>query len=431
MSSFVGDPGNSNNGSEQTNPDLRLHSIHVFVRDQERSLRFYLEKLGFHLVFDARLQSGERWIGVSPPNGTAVLTLIQPKPESQQSELIGRATRVVFLTEDVPGKYSEWSRRGVRFRHAPRLRRVNYKSDEIDSEPQASSRTQAPLWGEVFTRFEDIDRNSFVLVSFDAVTAAIETQRRAHARKLEAERRLAYELDVARQVQSNLFPHRFPPCSSLEYAGICKQARHVGGDYYDFLSLGPERIGLVVGDVAGKGIAAALLMANLQAHLRSHCAIALDDPARLLCSVNQLFLENTAPSVYATLFFGEYDGNLRRLRYVNCGHLPGFLLRNNQTVERLSSTSTVLGLFKKWDCSMEESQLEAGDILLLYTDGVTECFSETGDEFGEDGLLQSMKRHAGLRPRDILEAVMADVCQFGSIEQHDDITLMIARCREG
>ncbi|MBV9441236.1 MAG: VOC family protein, partial [Acidobacteriaceae bacterium] len=213
MSSFVGDPGNSNKGSEQTNPDLRLHSIHVFVRDQERSLRFYLEKLGFHLVFDARLQSGERWIGVSPPNGTAVLTLIQPKPESQQSELIGRATRVVFLTEDVPGKYSEWSRRGVRFRHAPRLRRVNYKSDEIDSEPQASSRTQAPLWGEVFTRFEDIDRNSFVLVSFDAVTAAIETQRRAHARKLEAERRLAYELDVARQVQSNLFPHRFPPCS--------------------------------------------------------------------------------------------------------------------------------------------------------------------------------------------------------------------------
>src|ERR1700722_13929806 len=113
---------------ERHHADLRLHSVHVFVRDQERSLRFYVDKLGFELAFDARLQSGERWIGVSPPNGSAVLTLIQPKPDSAESKLIGRATRVVFFTEDVAGKFRDWSKCGVRFRHTPRLRRVKYQN---------------------------------------------------------------------------------------------------------------------------------------------------------------------------------------------------------------------------------------------------------------------------------------------------------------
>jgi serine phosphatase RsbU (regulator of sigma subunit) len=418
--------------NEQYQPDLRLHSVHVYVRDQERSLRFYVDKLGFQVVFDARLQAGERWVGVSPPNGTAVLTLIEPKPESAESKLIGRATRVVFVTEDVPGKFRDWSKRGVRFRHTPRLRRVKYEVDQADkpSRQPASNKAAAPIWGEVFTRFEDIDRNSFALVSFDAVTAAIEAQRRAQAQKLEADRRIAYELDIARQVQSRLFPQRFPACSSLDYAGICAQARQVGGDYYDFLSLGEERIGLVVGDVAGKGIAAALVMANLQAHLRSQCAISLDEPRKLLRSVNQLFFENTTSTAYATLFFGEYDGHLRRLRYVNCGHLSGLLMRVDRSVEHLTSTSTVLGLFTQWDCSVEECQLVGGDTLALYTDGVTESFNEGGDEFGEDGLLQSLKRHAELCPNDMVQAILADVQRFGAEEQHDDITLMIAKCRD-
>src|SRR5213079_2177109 len=110
------------------------------------------------------------------------------------------------------------------------------------------------------------------------------------------------------------------------------QARQVGGDYYDFLDLGSERLGFVIGDISGKGIAAALLMANLQANLRSQCAVAVDQPQRLLESVNQLFYGNTADSSYATLFFAEYDDNARRLRYANCGHLPALLLRSDDTV---------------------------------------------------------------------------------------------------
>jgi serine phosphatase RsbU (regulator of sigma subunit) len=410
---------------EHSNTDLRLHSVHVFVRDQERSLKFYLEKLGFELAFDARLHSGERWVGVSPPNGTAVLTLIQPKPDSPASKLIGRATPVVFVTEDVAAKFSEWSKRGVRFRHTPRLRRVKYENRE------AASDAGAPVWGEVFTRFEDPDKNSFSLVSFDAVTAAIAAQRRANAEKLEAERRTAHELDIARRVQARLFPQQFPTCGTLEYAGICAQARQVGGDYYDYLSLGQERIGLVVGDIAGKGMAAALLMANLQAHMRSQCSIALDHPEKVLRAVNRLFYDNTDPSAYATLFFGEYDGNLQRLRYINCGHLSGLLVRFDHSVARLASTSTVLGLFTEWDCAVEECQLLSGDTLVLYTDGVTESFNEAGDEFGEEGLLKSLMRHCDLGPGEIVQAILTDVLDHGVEEQHDDITLMVAKCRSG
>ncbi len=416
---------------ERQHAYLRLHSVDVFVRDQERSLQFYLDQLGFELAFDARLQSGQRWIAVSPPNGTAVLTLIQPAPDSPDQKLIGRATRVVFVTQDVVEKYREWGDRGVRFRHTPRLRRIKYQKQMPGTDAaEASARDgrQEPIWGEVFTRFEDIDRNSFALVSLDEVSRAIEAQRRANAQKLEAERRLAHELDIAREVQARLFPQRFPACNTLEYTGICAQARHVGGDYYDFLSLGQERLGLVIGDVAGKGIAAALLMANLQAHLRSQCAIAWDQPQKLLRSVNQLFYENTASSAYATLFFAEYDDELQRLRYVNCGHLSALLLRRDDSVERLESTCTVLGLFTEWDCPTAECQLFEGDTLALYTDGVTESFNAAGEEFGEAGVLSSLNRHRSLPCREMAQAMLRDVQHFASQEQHDDITLIVAKC---
>jgi serine phosphatase RsbU (regulator of sigma subunit) len=371
-------------------------------------------------------------LGRGVGNGTAVLTLIQPAPDSAEYKLIGRATRVVFVTENVVDKFREWSDRGVRFRHTPRLRRIKYQKQMPGAQSgDASIRygEQGPIWGEVFTRFEDIDRNSFVLLSLDEVSKAIEQQRRANAEKLEAERRIAHELDIARQVQARLFPQKFPACSTLEYAGICVQARQVGGDYYDFLSLGQKRLGLVIGDIAGKGMAAALLMANLQAHLRSQCAMALDQPEKLLRSVNQVFYENTTDSAYATLFFAEYDDELQRLRYVNCGHLSGLLLRRDNSVERLESTCTVLGLFTEWDCSIGECQLFGGDILALYTDGVTESFNEVGEEFGEEGVLSSLNRHHTLPPAEMVQAILADVQHFGSQEQQDDVTLIVAKCR--
>jgi serine phosphatase RsbU (regulator of sigma subunit) len=419
-------------GMGEQDPYLGIHSVNVFVRDQDRSLRFYLDQLGFHLAFDARLQSGQRWVAVAPPDGSAVLTLIAPHPESKEYSLIGRSTQVVFVTEDVAAKFREWSKRGVRFRYTPRLRRVRYepKSTEQDSSGFSGvAEDQAPVWGGIFTRFEDVDRNSFGLVSFDEVSRAVDARRREQARKLEAEQRAAHELQIAKQVQARLFPQTLPALGGLEYAGACIQARQVGGDYYDFLNLGQERLGLVIGDIAGKGIAAALLMANLQANLRSQCAIALDHPQRFLRSVNQLFYENTTDSAYATLFFAEYDDRTRRLRYVNCGHLSALLLRNDSVLERLDSTCTVLGLFQDWDCSTEECQLFAGDTLALYTDGVTEAFNEAEEDFGEERLIEAMQRYRDRPPQALLTSIIDDVRRFSSHEQHDDITLIVAKLR--
>lgn len=412
---------------------LRLHSVDIFVRDQERSLRFYLDQLGFQLAFDARLHSGERWVGVAPPDGTAVLTLRQPEPESPDYKLIGRATRVVFVTEDVASRFREWSERGVRFRHTPKLRRIRYERrmpEPTGVDESISHGHQTPVWGEVFTRFEDIDRNSFVLVSFDEVSKAVDAQRRASAVKLEADRRVAQELEIARQVQARLFPQTLPSVRTLEYAGLCVQARQVGGDYYDFLNLGRGRLGLVVGDIAGKGIAAALLMANLQANLRSQCAVALDEPQQFLRSVNKLFHQNTTASAYATLFFAEYDDALQRLRYVNCGHLDGLLLRADHSLERLESTCTVLGLFEAWDCTIAERQLRPGDTLVLYTDGITESFNDAGEEFGEHRLTEAIVKYSNLAPDDAITAILAEVQKFSGVEQHDDLTLIAAKCRE-
>jgi serine phosphatase RsbU (regulator of sigma subunit)/predicted enzyme related to lactoylglutathione lyase len=409
-------------------PHLRIHAVNIYVRDQDRSLRFYLDQLGFNLAFDAKFGSGGRWVAVAPPDGSAVLMLIAPKPGSQEYKLIGRATQVAFVTEDVLAKFHEWRKRGVRFGHPPRLRRFKYERPA--DVPSTQPAEQTPIWGAVFTRFKDADGNSFALVGFDEVSREVEAQRRALAEKLEAERRAAQELEIAKQVQARLFPQELPALRTLEYAGVCVQARQVGGDYYDFLSLGRDRLGLVIGDIAGKGIAGALLMANLQANLRSQCAIALDQPQRFLRSVNQLFYENTADSAYATLFFAEYDDQAGRLRYANCGHLSALLLRRDGNLERLDSTCPVLGLFKEWDCSIDERRLLPGDTLALYTDGVTEAFNDAGEEFGEQGLIDALRLHRERPSQAMVTSIVDEVREFSPHEQYDDITLIVAKCRE-
>jgi serine phosphatase RsbU (regulator of sigma subunit)/catechol 2,3-dioxygenase-like lactoylglutathione lyase family enzyme len=427
-------------------PHLRLHCVNVFVRDQDRSLRFFVDQLGFHVAYDTRLQSGDRWVAVAPPDGAAILSLVAPKPKSEQYKLIGRATNVVFVTEDVTAKFQEWSKRGVRFQTPPRLKRIRYQFQHAQTAvPAAASPStesgnsgkrssmllgeETPIWGGIVARFRDVDGNSFSLVSFDELTHAMEAQRRSVAEKQEAERRTAHELEIAKHVQSRLFPQTLPPLATLEYCGVCIQARQVGGDYYDFLDLGQNRLGLVIADISGKGIAAALLMANLQANLRSLCAIAQHQPDHLLRSVNQLFCENTTDGAFATLFFAEYDDSARLLRYANCGHLPALLLRDDGSVARLGATATVLGIFKKWDCEIGECQITPGDTLALYTDGITESFNHDGEEFGESRLLDSLRRHRAFSPQAALASMVDEVLRFSPHEQHDDITLILAHCR--
>ena len=371
---------------DRESPYLRLQSATVYVRDQDLSLRFFIDQLGFRLAYAVEVEPGYRWAAVAPPDGDAVLAIVAPPPTSQEYDLIGRARNIAFITEDVDAKFREWSQRGVSFLHPP----------------------HPASWGGIFSVFKDPDGNGFALVGFDDLTRQIETQRLALAANLEAERRAAQELEIARQVQARLFPQMLPPLRTLDYAGLCIQARAVGGDYYDFMDLGQQRLGLVIGDIAGKGIAGALLMANLQANIRSQSAIALQEPERMLRSVNQLFYQNTIDSAYATLIFADYDDNLRRLRYVNCGHLPALVLRRDGTLDRLHSTSTVLGLFHQWECSFSECQLSPGDVLVLYTDGVTEAaFRDGEDEFGEDRLIASLRQYRELSAAEMAASIAA------------------------
>ena len=391
---------------DRQDPYLRVLCVNIFVRDQDRSLRFYVDQLGFALVVDENYESGGRWVAVAPPDGSTVLALVTPKRNSAEYKLIGRCRHAVLVTEDVMAKVDEWQTRGVRFHHPP----------------------QTTLWGGIFTRFDDLDGNSFVLAGRDDFVREIEAHRRAVANRLEAERRIAQELEIAKKVQARLFPQTLPQLKTLEYVGVCIQAREVGGDYYDFLNLGQERLGLVIADTSGKGIGAALLMANLQANLRSQSAIALDQPERFLRSVNQLFCDNTTDSAYATLFFAEYDDRRMWLRYANCGHYSPLLFRSDNTLERLNSTCTVLGLFTEWDCSIVECQLFAGDTLALYTDGIIDSRNDAGEEFGEERLIEVLRRHRGLSSQDLLETTVDELRRFSPHEQYDDITLIIARC---
>jgi serine phosphatase RsbU (regulator of sigma subunit)/predicted enzyme related to lactoylglutathione lyase len=391
---------------DRQDPYLRILCVNIFVRDQDRSLRFFVDQLGFSVVVDEAYDPIGRWVAVAPPDGQSVLALIAPKRKSEDYKLIGRSKHTVLVTEDVVSKFKEWSKRGVRFHHPP----------------------QTTLWGGIFTFFDDPDGNTFALCSRDDFVREIEAKRRAAADKVDAERRAAQELEIAKQVQARLFPQNLPQLRTLEYAGVCKQARAVGGDYYDFLSLGRDRFGLVIGDTSGKGIGAALLMANLQANLRSQSAIALEQPQKFLESVNQLFYENTADSCYATLIFAEYDDASRRLRYANCGHYPALLLRSTGELERLDSTSTVLGLFPEWECAISETQLCPGDSLALYTDGVTDALNKAGEEFGEKRLINVVRKNRELSPQRMLEAIVDEVCRFSPHEQYDDITLIVTKC---
>jgi serine phosphatase RsbU (regulator of sigma subunit)/uncharacterized glyoxalase superfamily protein PhnB len=394
---------------EEKGKFLRLQFVSIYVRDQQRSLEFFRDTLGFQVMLDVLFESGNRYIQVSPPDGNSSLALMLPRPGSGEEELVGRSGSVSFIAEDVVGKYKEWSERGVKFTIPP----------------------QTPAWGGTFCRFQDPDGNPFMLVGFDEMNREIEARRLAYAEHQEAERRAAQELEIAKQVQARLFPQRQPHVPNLDYAGVCIQARSVGGDYYDFLDLGDERIALVIGDIAGKGIAAALLMANLQANLRSQCVNAVEHPERVLNSVNRLLYENTDAHAYATLFFAEFDHRTGRLRYANCGHLAALVLRGDgrleARIERLCPTCTVVGMFEDWRCTMAESGLNAGDVFALYTDGVTESFNSGEEEFGEDRLIDALRRNRALNAHELAGAIVDEVARFSGREQNDDITLIIAK----
>jgi sigma-B regulation protein RsbU (phosphoserine phosphatase) len=259
----------------------------------------------------------------------------------------------------------------------------------------------------------------------DRLVAAIQKQ-------AESERRKRSELEIAANVQQKLFPRKLRLMRTVDYAGQCLPAREVGGDYYDFLEITDHSLGFVLADVSGKGVPAALLMANLQASFRNQPPGAMLRPSDVLAAVNHHFFESTAAERFATLFFGIYDDGTRRIRYVNCAHVSPFLLRasgNGQAGElvKLDATATMLGAFQAWKCKEASADLGRGDTLLLFSDGVTEAGIEHGDEFGDDRLERVLREHAGIPASALVQKVIDEVSAFSGASRSDDVTVVALR----
>lgn len=251
------------------------------------------------------------------------------------------------------------------------------------------------------------------------------------AAALVAENRTKSELEIARHVQQKLFPQRLRPIRTLDYAGRCTPARAVGGDYYDFFDPGGEQLSGILADVSGKGVAAAMLMANLQASFRSQLESGTHQPAKLLETINRLFYESTPPEQYVTLFYFVYAPASRTLSYVNCGHPSPLIIRKSGQVDVIESTSTVLGLFPFWRSQSGTTNIGPGDTLIAFTDGFIECFLEDGAELGEEQFYAMTKSCLSLSARDTIERISQQTRTLcGSAEPTDDQTLLVLRGTE-
>jgi len=251
------------------------------------------------------------------------------------------------------------------------------------------------------------------------------------ARSLAAEaaqrERTNREMEIAREVQERLFPQEMPELPGAKIAGFCRPALGVGGDYYDVIDLGDGRVGLAVGDVSGKGISAALLMASLRASLRG---VTLDGPrdfAKLMHKVNRLVYEASASNRYATFFFASYDPATRKLECVNAGHNPPVLLRGQETI-RLEADGPVVGLLPTAPYSEQSLTLQPGDLLILYTDGISEAMTRDDEEWGEERMIVAARSSIHKSANDVLDDLFdaADAFTAGA-QQHDDMTLLLLK----
>jgi sigma-B regulation protein RsbU (phosphoserine phosphatase) len=254
----------------------------------------------------------------------------------------------------------------------------------------------------------------------------------AVAQEIAQRERLNREIEIAREVQERLFPQRLPLIAGIDYSGACRPALGVGGDYYDFLGLPNGDLGIAIGDVSGKGIAAALLMASLQASLRSQALTGANNLADLMTPVNRLIYEATPPNRYATFFYGQYSRQTRTFRYVNAGHNPPFVLRKGSDgtihVIRLDTGGPVIGLFLEAVYQQGSLTLETGDIFVAFTDGISEAMNGADEEWGEEHLIPAAATHIDKPAAEMIPQLMADADRFADgAPQHDDMTLVVLK----
>jgi phosphoserine phosphatase RsbU/P len=316
--------------------------------------------------------------------------------------------------------------------------------------------TQAVNRGDFSHRIQIRTRDQMATLeeSFNSMSASLSKLMSEQKEK----QRLESELAIAHEVQTLLFPAQVSGLPGLEVHGVCRPARTVSGDYYDFIPLRNDRLMLAVGDISGKGISAALLMATVHAFVRAYSlepqhtfepaligappndgraarTLTLDlwqgdcGPASLMATLNYQIFRSTPPEKYATMFLGCYDGNTRTLNYSNAGHLPPILICRDGSVQRLEVSGTVVGLFDGITYGESSLPMQPGDVFVAFSDGVTEPENEFG-EFGEDRLIDLIRAHRDQPLARISEVLTGAVVDWiGGEEQPDDVTLVLARAR--
>ena len=275
------------------------------------------------------------------------------------------------------------------------------------------------------------DQISHLSRSFNAMTGSIEKSIEDTKRR----QQLEAELEVAREVQARLFPARPPALDGLEVLGVCRPAQSVSGDFFDYVTLERDVLAISFGDVSGKGISAALVMASLHSIVRSQLALLRPDGAsamdssvaRVVAEANRQLCDGTSPEKYSTLLFGAYDARSGTLAYSNAGHLPPLLVRDGR-ITPLEVTGMVVGLFPEAPYTASTVQLKPGDLLVAFTDGVTEPENAASDEYGEERLRNVLQRANGRPVNEIIAEVMDDVLAWtGQATLQDDMTMLAVR----
>jgi phosphoserine phosphatase RsbU/P len=262
---------------------------------------------------------------------------------------------------------------------------------------------------------------------------ALENGRLTEAIKLEVRAREKHrrELEIAHEVQERLFPQVYPPVTGLDYAGACRPALGVGGDYYDFIPLSKTELGIAIGDISGKGMPAALLMATLRAYVRGLTSNRQIDLASVMSRLNQLVFESSAANRYATFFYAEFDATSRTLTYVNAGHNAPMVFKTanrRRDVVRLDAGGPVIGLME--DCLYRQDRvtLDPGDVLVAFTDGISEAMNDADEEWGEERLIRTVQPHCDSAAATLIDQLMGAADDFvAGAPQHDDMTLIVLR----
>ncbi|MGA8594209.1 MAG: SpoIIE family protein phosphatase [Bryobacteraceae bacterium] len=300
---------------------------------------------------------------------------------------------------------------------------LSVKDDLIGFMSLGQKLSQAPYSGTDLHLLSSVAAQTALALEVSRLTTAIGSEM-AHRERLNR------ELEIARDVQEHLFPQHLPSVPGLDYYGRCRPAREVGGDYYDFIELPDENLGIAIGDISGKGIGAALMMASLEASLRGLVPVARD-LAELMERVNKLVYEASASNRYATFFYAQYSTRTRQLAYVNAGHNPPMIVRKtaeSYRISRLETGGPVIGLLPNVCYQQGSFELSPGDLAVLFTDGVSESMNSADEEWGEERLANSAMACYGLGAEETIGRIITEAEHFAAgAPQYDDMTLVVLR----